>query len=277
MDAENRFDQKYMTPNQFWNGIQQLSDKPFVQEVDQLTGDLYDIYDDDPTDDDFGNNKRSVVSTTQGSDSFHAEGEPSNHGLKDTNDMLQLTDYPDNGSRFQQSPPKFQFGSLPKPQFRRPKIYSSKPVPEKMDDSSIWSYPHSEDLLNISKSIFEPQIQHPDYEEPKIQPVPEPEPEPVLPAVKIQEPSVFVEDDSESEEYVPPAPKIDEEAEALKLLKEQRSKIGKSNAANLTFMYDRLKGLTKNKKYDKQWARASHNDKKTIVSKLFRELDQKKK
>jgi hypothetical protein len=144
-----------------------------------------------------------------------------------------------------------------------------------MDDSSIWSYPHSEDTLNISRSIFEPQIQHPDYEEPKIQPVPEPEPEPVLPAVKIQEPSVFVEDDSESEEYVPPAPKIDEEVEALKLLKEQRSKIGKSNAANLTFMYDRLKGLTNNKTYDKRWAKASHNDKKTIVSKLFRELDKK--
>jgi hypothetical protein len=68
-----------------------------------------------------------------------------------------------------------------------------------------------------------------------------------------------------------------EEVEAVKLLMKQRSKIGHSSAANFTFMYDQLKGRTNNKSFDKDWKKANHNQKKTIVSKLFKDLNKQKK
>jgi hypothetical protein len=62
-DAENRFDQKYMTPQNAYQRYQQLMGR--VENIDEVDG--------EPDDDDFGNNKRGVVSTTAGSDNFHAE------------------------------------------------------------------------------------------------------------------------------------------------------------------------------------------------------------
>jgi hypothetical protein len=59
-DAENRFDKKYLTPENGYYRALQLMGAPYIEEVK-------------PDDDDFGDNKGSVVSTTAGSDNFHAE------------------------------------------------------------------------------------------------------------------------------------------------------------------------------------------------------------
>jgi hypothetical protein len=54
-DAENRFDKKYMTPNQFWSGAQQLIGAPHIEEVEPY---------EEPDDDDFAETKKGVVATT---------------------------------------------------------------------------------------------------------------------------------------------------------------------------------------------------------------------
>jgi hypothetical protein len=261
-DAENRFDQKYMTPKQFWSGYQQLTDGPHIEEVD-----------DESDDDDFGDNKRGIVSTTVGSDNFHAEGDAINEdSYVDSNNLPN--------DRFSQNSPYYSNFTpitdplLSKPQFRAPKTVPAI-RPTVYDDDSIQSndsldqmarlgFDTDDDSIDIGKSIFEPDKQ---------------EPEP------IKQPDVSVGDaDDESIEEVPIKPHASEnvvenieEDEAVKLLMKQRSKIGHSSGANLTFMYDQLKGLTNNKNYEKEWKKATHNKKKTIVSKLFREFDQKQK
>jgi hypothetical protein len=274
-DAENRFDQKYMTPQNAYQRFQQLMGG--VENIDEV--------DDEPDEDDFGNNKRGVVSTTAGSDNFHAEGDVINEdAYVDTNDMLQLTDFPDN-SRFSRESPYFSGFKNPllaKPQFRAPKIVPAI-RPTVYDDDSLQSIP-SFDSIDIGKSIFDIDTES-DDDSLKTENVRIVEPKPKQVEPETKQPDVSVEDaDDESIEEVPVKPHASEkvvenieEDEAVKLLMKQRSKIGHSSGANLTFMYDQLKGLTNNKNYDKDWKKANHNKKKTIVSKLFREYDQKKK
>jgi hypothetical protein len=287
-DAENRFDKKYMTPNQFWSGYQQLIGAPQIEEVDDEPYEE-DNYDDDDYDDDFGDSKKGVVSTTAGSDNFHAEGDAINEdGYVDANDMLQLSDFPDN-SRFEQESPYvsgFKNPLLARPQFRAPKVVPAiRPL---VYDDSIQSIDsldsiQSIDSLDIGKSIFDIDTESDDdslkTENVRIvEPIPKQEPEPKLPDVSVEDA------DDELIDEVPIKPHASENVvekiendEAIKLLMKQRSKIGTSKVDNLIFMYDRLKELTDNKSYDEKWKKANPNKKKTIVSKLFREYDQKKK
>jgi hypothetical protein len=270
-DAENRFDKKYLTPENGYYRALQLMGAPYIEEVK-------------PDDDDFGDNKGSVVSTTAGSDNFHAEGEAINPDAFIDHDLPQITDYPYSDRFSQDSPYYNNFKPVTQPIGGLPQVLAPKVADairqadynKNIDDDSLVDSNDSLDIGDIGKSIFDIDTDS-DVDSLKTENVRIVEPK----SKQVKQPDVSVEDVEVKEE--PPMKPVSKEAviedmdydNNMELLKEYKKNVAKLSADKHIHAHSLLKDIGISN--DEGWSKANYNERKKIVSQMLRKWDAQKK